>query len=523
MQGTTMTGDIQPEKAHLPELSKLVRGGGINFGGSIGSKGILFFLTLIFAKVLGPSDVGIYFLGTTICEFMAFTANLGLPAGMIRYVAIYNERNDQQRIKGTILGGAAFTFLAGTLAGAILFLSADFAAAFIFHKPALGYVLKVFSLSIPFECLMRTFTASTLGLKVMEHTAYIEHLAWVGLRLLLAVVFIFGFNMGLKGGVWAYTISSIICAGMACYYASDLIPLFRKQVTPVFENKELLTFSVPMVLSSMVNELMRNEDVLMLGYFVSAAEVGIYSIAVKILNFVEAVFQTFRPMFNPMVAELHEKEEFTKLSHLLKLITRWNITISCPIFLCILLFPEFSLSIFSKEFIGGAGCLRILALGSIIVSLSSYPDSLIFMSGRSHIVLINTFIALIVNFIVNYLLIPGYGITGAALGTLAAFLVVSLLSISAAYSLMKIHPLSTSLWKPIVAGCIPLFILFTINKWLSFRSNTITVSLMALFTLLYFIFIYWFGLGEDELYVMNKIREKIAFAIQSKGMPTIES
>ena len=514
-----MTSETQPEKAHFSELSKLIKGGGISFGGSMGSKGMLFFLTLLFAKVLGATDIGLYFLGITICEFLALLSNLGLPTGMIRYIAIYNKRNDPQRLKGTILSGISFTILASILTGGVLFLSADLMAAFLFHKPRLGYVLKVLSLSIPFECLMRIFTASTLGLKVMEHTAYIEHLVWVGLRLLLALVFILGFNMGLKGGVWAYTISSIISAGIACYYANKLIPLFEKHVTPLFETKKLLRFSIPMLFSTMANELMRNEDVLMLGYFVSAAEVGIYSIAVKILALAETIFQTFRPIFNPMVAELHEKKEFKKLSHLLKLITRWDIIISCPIFLCLLLFPEFFLSIFSKEFIRGAACLRILALASIIVSISSYPDSIIFMSGRSHIAFINTFIAFVINFIINYLLIPGYGIIGAALGTIAAYLAVALLRISIVYYLMKIHPLSKSLWKPISAGCITLLILLAINKQISFKGNIITISLISLFMMLYFAFIYWFRFSEEELYLVNKIRERIAFAVQSKNVP----
>lgn len=515
--------DNDQSKPRLPEISRLIKGGGINFGGSIGSKGILFFLTLFFAKVLRSSDLGLYFLGITICELLTLVANLGLPAGMVRYVAIYNKRNDPQRVKGTVLGGIFYTFLAGIVTGGILFLSADFAAAFIFHKPKLGYILKLLSLSIPFECLMRTLTASTLGLKVVEHTAYIEHLAWAGLRLILAIVFIYGLNMGLTGGVLAYTISSIISAGLACYYATKLIPLFEKQVTPIFEMRELLRFSIPMFFNSMVNELMRNEDVLMLGYFVSAADVGIYSIAVRILAFAETVFQTFRPLFNPMVAELHEKKEFKKLSHLLKMITRWDIIISCPIFLCLLLFPGFFLSIFNKEFAGGANCLRLLALGSIIVSISSYPDSIISMSGRSHIVLINTFIALMVNFIINYLLIPDYGIIGAAIGTIAAFVVITLLRVSIVYYLMKIHPLSKSLWKPILAGCITLLILLVINTQLSFKGNAITISLISLFMMLYFAFMYWFRFSEEDIYVVNKIKERVVFVVKSKSAPKIES
>ena len=513
-----MSTTEQSEKVHSSELTKIAKGGFLGLTSSIGAKGILFFFTLALAKILGPADLGLYFLGATVCEFVTIFSNFGLQYGATRFVAIYQGLDDPQRMKGTVLSAAFLGLLASLLTGGTLFLSADLIASSLFHKPALGLVIRLLSVSIPFECLMKVFTASALGLKRMEHTAYIEHLAWNGLRLALALFFTCWLHLGLRGVALAYVASSVISAGLAFYYVNKLIPLIKMQTIPIFEVKKLLRFSIPMLLSTFVHDLMMKEDVLMLGYFVSAAEIGIYSVAVKILGLAEVIFQTFRPIFNPIVAELFERKEFGKLSHLLKLITRWDIMMSCPIFLCFWLFPGFLLNIFGKGFVGGANCLRLLAIASVADSISSYPSSIIFMSGRSYISLMNNFIALLINFVLNYLLMPGYGIIGAALATIAAVVAVALLRVGILYYLMRIQPLSRSLWKPLSAGFISSFIILAVNIFIvgsaltrgsSFQNTISTMSLISVFIILYFFFIYIFRLNEEELSLIKKIKVKI--------------
>jgi len=508
----------QAEEACFSELPKIVKGGGISLVGSVGAKGMLFILALFIAKALGPSDVGIYFLAITICELLTLLSLLGLPNGVTRYVAVYNERNDVQRMKGTVLGAAFLSLLISLLSAAVLFLSASPISSLL-HKPGLALVLKLFAISIPFECLMKIFTASTRGLKIMEHTAYIEQISWIGLRLGLALFFVSVMKSGLGGVILAYVGASFISAVLAFSYASKWMPLVDKRISPIFEIRELFRFSFPMLLSTLIHDIMMKEDIVMLGYFVSAAEVGIYSVAVKVLNLAEVIFQTFRPIFNPLVAELHERKEFSRLGHLLKLITRWDIMAACPIFLCLFLFPEFFLSIFGKKFAAGSSCLRILIVSSVVNALSIYPDSIIYMSGRSEITMMNGFLALIVNFIGNCLLIPSQGIRGAALATVAALLVAALLRISILFWMMNIHPLSKALWKPLTAGLISLFLTLTISKIIPGsihpESHSLTiVFLISIFMMSYSLIIYLLKFNQEELYLKDRIKEKIMAAIK---------
>jgi len=504
-----MESNTQSKKLYLSDLSKITKGAGITLGGSISGKALLFFYTIFLAKVLGTGDLGLYFLGLTIIRSLTILANLGLGAGVVRYVAIYQGRSDFSRMKGTVLSSAVITVIPSLILTSLMFLVGDFIATFIFHKPDLGSVIKLFAIAIPFESLMRIFLASTRGLKFMQYVAYTENLALVGLRFLFAIFFLFGLGLGLKGVVLAYVFSSILSAGLAFYYANKLIPLLDKKTRPIFDIKNLLHFSIPMVFTVLLHDLMAHIDVLILGTLVSAAQVGIYSVVVRILALAQVIFMAFQPIFQPFVADFHAKKELKRLSNLLKAITQWSVTMSFPVFLSLLLFPGFFLNFFGKEFIRGSDCLFVLAVAYLFSSVSNLPSSMIFMSGRSDITLGNNLAVLIINTGLNYLLIPKYGILGAALATGSSVALLAIVRILWVYHLMKIHPFRIDLWKPLSAGLISLLIILFVHKSIPGDGNMVIISFLSMMFILYSLLIYLFRLNEEDIYIKAVIKKKL--------------
>jgi len=480
----------------------------------IGGKGLLFFYTIFLARVLGVGDLGLYFLGITIVGFLAVLSNLGLNIGVTRFVAIYNSRKDFRRLKGTVQISAVITLLPSLIIMCLIFLLGDFIATSIFHKPELGKVIKLLSLSIPFDSLMWIFLAATRGLKFMQYTAYTENLAWIGLRFLFAILFIVGFGMGVEGAILAYVVSSFFSAGLAFYYANKFIPFFDKKVVPIFQVRNLLEFSIPMVFSAFLNNLNRQIDILMLGLFVTAAEVGIYGVAARLVVLALVVFRIFQPIFEPFVSDLYTKKDVIALSNLLKIITKWSVTMSFPVFLSLLCFPAFFLHFFGNKFEQGASCLIILAIAYILSSFSGLTNSVIYMSGRSDVTFKNNLTVLIINAILNYLLIPQYGILGAALATGISLVLIAVIRILEAYYFMEIHPFSIDWWKPILAGLISLTLTLFLRTLIPAEKTDMTIALLFVFFLFYISFIYLFKLTNEDLYVKSLIQKKISSFIR---------
>jgi O-antigen/teichoic acid export membrane protein len=320
------------KKSQLNEdLPKLLKGAVMTLSGNMSGKALLFILTLYIARSLGSGEVGIYFLGLTLIHVLAIIALSGLDVGIVRYVAIYSGRGDSQRVKGTILSAVSITFVLSWLLTGVAFAASDYCSVHLFHKPELGKILKLLSLSIPFETLMKVMLAVTRGLKLMQYVAIVQNIIWIGFRLVLTIVLVGLLDIGLVGVVWAYLISSVVASICALYFANKSVPLFDHKIKCIFNIRKLLNFSIPMVFTFLIHDVMIHVDVLMLGAFMPAANVGVYTVAVRLLSFAQVIFVAFQPIFQPFVAELHDKKEMKHLSILLKSITNWSVIISLPV------------------------------------------------------------------------------------------------------------------------------------------------------------------------------------------------
>src|SRR3990167_8026107 len=78
--------------------------------------------------------------------------------------------------------------------------------------------------------------------------------------------------------------------------------------------------------------------------------------------------------------------------------------------------------LFGSEYLVAENALRLLAFGSLFGSLSVVPAHLISMTGKSKKILSINIFMLILNFVLNFILVPRYGISGAAFSTMIIFL-----------------------------------------------------------------------------------------------------
>lgn len=496
---------------HFKDLAKITKGGGYTFIGSALGRVILFLFTVYLARVFGAADIGLYFLTTTIMTILASLANFGLGIGVNRYIAIFSARGDRQRMKGVVLNSVAFSVAFSTMIVVLIFIFGDFVVGKIFHKPEVAYLLKLLAFTLPFESMMRVFLASTNGLKLMQYTAITENITWVGLRFAFTGLFIMMFGATLKLAVIAYVLSSVVSAGVAFCSSKKYIPLLDSGIKSTCDRKELFKFSVPMVFSIFLGNMSRQMDVLMIGVYLSSASVGIYAMAMRIVIIAEFIFQIFNPIFYPFVSELNDKKDFGRLSNLLKTVTRWNVNISFPIFMTLILFPKFFLSLFGQEFVSAYPCLMILVVARILSSLSILPSTMIFMTGRSDITARNNLFLLVLAIGLNYLLIPRFGVIGAALSASLCLFVISATRIIEVYHLMRIHPFSFALWKPLLAGLGSVTFILLLRGGLAIIRMDFIPALIVVFFLLYALGLYLFKLDKEDIYIKNLVLNKTGF------------
>jgi O-antigen/teichoic acid export membrane protein len=487
-----------------------MKGAGVNLFGMVIGKTLYLLYAVFLARVLGVHDLGIYFLGLGIVFFLGVVGNLGRNSATVRYTALYNARKDLQRLKGITMAAPFLSFLIGAALATIVFLLADVAALHMFHKPELGSILKILSLSLPFECSMRVLLGSTQGLKLMTYTAFIENVLWMGARFVVTLMLVFGFDMKLEGAAWAYAVSSLLSAGTALYFTSRHIPLFSKSGPSIVEYKEIMKFSIPMAFSETVYNLMVQADVLILGFFATAVNIGIYSVALRIVVMAQIVFNIFMPVFNPFISELYDRKKLDRLAGLLKAITRWNVMASFPIFMSILCFPDVFLRIFGEGFLEASSCLAILAVARIFTAPSILPNSMLSMAGRPDLQLVNNVGMLILTVILNFTLIPAYGITGAATATGICLVIVSAVRIIEVYRLMGIHPFTRDLVKPVIGGIAAFMVSYGIQLAIGSTLYFVNIGILTVFYAIYGLIIWYMKFSEEDILIKTIIINKLA-------------
>jgi O-antigen/teichoic acid export membrane protein len=214
----------------------------------------------------------------------------------------------------------------------------------------------------------------------------------------------------------------------------------------------MLRYSLPVYFSNLVNTFGGNLQTLLLGAMASIASAGVFAIANQVMMigaiFHSAVVSAAMPIF----AELQDSEDRSRLHALYRTTSKWTFSLNLPFFLIAVLFPEALLSIFGKGFTTGATALAILGFASLTNAATGTSGAVLDMTGHTSVKLVNSTLSVGLAIVLNLLLIPALGVTGAAIASLGSIASVNLLRVGEVAWLVRVSPYDRSWAKPLVAG-----------------------------------------------------------------------
>jgi O-antigen/teichoic acid export membrane protein len=493
---------------HTEELVQLTEGTGIIFIGKMLERAILYLYTIMVARMLGKESFGLLMLGLTILYFAGSISRFGLDGGVLRFIPLYNGLGDKSRVKGVIVQSLKYTFTISIIIGAGLFFAAKPLLVRIFNKPELEIVVKLLCLSLPFLSLMTMALTCTRGLQVMRYTVYGQSLFRPICELaLVTILFIAGFR--LRGILVARVVSFLLASVLSLYFVVKTFPEIRRTKS-IPESRELLRFSLPLLLTITLNFLVAWTDTLMLGYFRSAGEVGVYNAALRTAMLTSMVLLSFTSIFAPMISDLYSRRELHKLQYLFGTTAKWMYTISLPVFLLMVLLSKEIMAVFGQEFLAGGNCLVILAFAQLVNTGVGCVVAMLVMSGKQDLMMYNTLGISLLNILLNYLLIPAMGILGAAIASGISLITFNLLMLLQVRFLLKMQPYNKRFLSPtllaIIAFAMVLFIKSFLTNWTEIQRLLISAPL---FVLAFALPMYKWGVNEEDRIVVDTIKQKL--------------
>src|SRR3989344_3784173 len=316
---------------------KIAKGAAIVFVGMLFSKVISYLYVALLAR-LGSSEYGLLSLAMAIISFASIFALFGLGTGIIRYVSYYKGKQENRKIKGVIFSSLRISLPIGLILMVLLFIFSEEISILIFHNIALIPIIKLLSLTLPFISLSEIFFSVIIGFQKIEY------------KILIIVIYL-GYN--LFGVVIVYVLSIIITTLLSFYFLQKKVfPFFKTKIVPLLLTKELFIFSFPFILGGVLTLVIKWSDILMIGFFRTTSEVGVYNVALPTANLLVIIPTSLMALFMPIITELYSKNKFKEIKKISYINSKWIFFLNFPIFLLILLFSKEILNImFGIEYV----------------------------------------------------------------------------------------------------------------------------------------------------------------------------
>ena len=378
--------------------------------------GILFLISLALARLLGAAGYGAYSFALACVGVLCVPARLGFDALLVREVASYRAREQWGRLRG-LLRRAYQSALAASIALALA--AAGMAWALTEHfEPQMVLSFWIGLLLLPLLSLLSIMRATMMGFQRVVSgqvpDMLVQPIFFAALLGGVATLPVVPVNaptvVGLSG------VSALVALLSAIAILRNAWPEEMGRAKPEYFLRAWMRSAGTFVTISGLNVLGTSLGIIMLGSMSGAAAAGIFGIANAAAALIALPLVAINTPLAPAVSTVFSAGNMAELQRLATKAARSAFLLCLPLALIYVLFGEYLLWVFGEEFTAGYTALVILTVGQMINAAMGSVGVLLQMTGHERDVAFARAIAVALNFIVNLVSIPVWGVEGAALG-----------------------------------------------------------------------------------------------------------
>ncbi len=441
--------------------------------GSVALKLVSFIYTIFLARFFLPEDIGTFYLSLSVMYLIAFFGDLGMGTSIGRYVPYFIGKGEKHKVYSLLQISYVYVGILSAVLSVALFLAAGTIAAY-FKNQDLETAVQYISLFLFLNSIFGIATSFLGGLKQFKAQQFVLNLQNV-LKLVLAVIMflIFGASQHVISAsfVFSYAIAAILLIFLVKRSCRELNLqntklTFEDQVSIL---KEVVPFGLTVSLITSFWVLAIYVDRILLGHYLdqtAALNISIYTMAISLATLVTVFAGTLTGIFSPVASGLFGKGDSKQMKEVSVSSMRWSIFLSAPLAVLLIVFPGEILSMFyGSTYAAGASVLAIFSFAIFIRNLSSVQATILASQRILRVELYAAVISFIVNLVLCILLIPSYGIEGAAIASLISLTLVTLL-IDYYSKKLAGFGFSRDVLKPLLAAVLSFTVLFFFKGYL---------------------------------------------------------
>jgi O-antigen/teichoic acid export membrane protein len=449
--------------------SKIIGGSSFIFVIGILSAIIALFTRVVLARNLTLEEFGLFYAVFIFVSFFALFRNFGLGAALIKHVPEYRVKEKFDLVKSTVIITGVWRIAISLVLAFVFFAFSDFLAVKYFHTLSASIILKLLSIFF----FLSVFIDMTRNLfEAFQKPFWFPFVDFAKNAFVFVFILLFlSLGFGIFSPVFAYVIMALI---VPLLFLPVLLRVFNfskyKLIFSKKFGKKLFFFGLPFVFVSISAIVISQVDTLLLTYFRSLGEVGVYNVVLPLSMILLQFSSAVAVILFPMCSEFWAKGEKENLIKTINKIYKYSYAIIIPLGLVVFAFTPFILgTFFGSEYIQGTLAMRILLIGVILYTIANINQYILAGIGKPKITAKIVGIVALFNFIGNLILIPYYGIVGAAVMTTLSYIFALVLSLKYLRKYMKLKVSIKSWVKIFVAGIFIVAVIFGLDNLFSFN------------------------------------------------------
>jgi O-antigen/teichoic acid export membrane protein len=485
---------------------KLAKEATISFVGLGYGHGFRYIFTALLARWVGLEYLGIYSLANSITRIAEVIGRAGLDEGILRSVGMKDTTNEKAVIYSEVRAAVKMGLVFALLMMTVQIVLSDWLVTKVFTGTSLlKTVIIINAITLPF-CILTSISAfTTQGFRLLKYKIFVSSILnpTILVLSLIATYFLFSNELAI---IIPTVISTIVGFFVIVKFLRRLTGVHFGSVIKAKFDWKLLKFSTPLMFAMVIGTILNWTDIMMLGFFMDIESVGLYHPAARTAGLIRVILLAFSGIYMPMLAQYFSKNDPIHMQMLIKLVARWILTLAIPCLILLLTFPSKVMLLFGVHYVEAQYVLQILAIAIFIQTISGIGGSTLVVTGYPKVNLYNALVALGVNIGLNIILIPQFGITGAALATLISLLIIAVARIVEIRLLNQLTLVNLKYLKPIIAGAVTtIVILFARPIIMEYHTLITLACAIFLIVLVYFSVLWIQHFDQDDRDVWSAI------------------
>jgi O-antigen/teichoic acid export membrane protein len=379
---------------------------------------------LFITNYYGAEEWGIYSLSITLLSIAVLIPKFGFDNALVRIIAEIKAHSSNKVIISVLYKALTISIIISLVIIILMNSFSEILAIKILNQENIKSYIPLISFAIIPLVVLTIISATFQALKkTMLFMLFQTTLINIVFFILLVISYFKNIDVKVfKIYFYAISVSVIVALFFLIVTFIKTLNKNKRVVDNKYSYKKIVKISFPMLLSSSFALLMGWSDIIMLSFYRTTVDIGIYNSSLKLAALSGISLIAINAIATPKFVEFHSNNNIKGLEDTVKKSTKMIFLTTVPVLLILIIFSKEILGLFGSEFTIGYLALIYLCISRFINAISGSVGYIMQMTDQQKVYQNIIIIAFFINLVLNFILIPKYSYNGAAIASSIAMI-----------------------------------------------------------------------------------------------------